>query len=249
MLHAELPEALRKMQQANIEPVDMQQAAIGPAIAIYSRHARITQADGSAMSVRTALGIINEILDEVLDEELGDVDAETRWCVKWAKQHGWNIGPYADAEGLFTSTGTSLDGLTHAGLVQSGAGKVRLLAQTDLEPGYDPNNDVRATVWESTLHLSKRLKESGIDSAGAFMVRIDEAGIDLDSVKALAYRLYDICERRKWSAWAMPFNELVQTWPEVVEAAARARKQEQTAPASATQGEFDFALAADQEEA
>ncbi len=249
MLHAELPEALRKMQQANIEPVDMQQAAIGPAIAIYSRYSRITQADGTSMPVRTALGIINEILDDVLDEELGDVDAETRWCVKWAKQHGWNVGPYANAEILFTSTGTSLDGLTHAGVVEGRPGEVRLLTQADLDATYDPSSDVRTTVWESTLHLSKRLKDSGIDSAGAFMLRVDEARIDLDSVKALAYRLYDICERRKWSAWAMPFNELVQTWPELVEAAARARKQEQTAPVSAKQGEFDFAKAADLEEA
>lgn len=230
LLHSELPDALRAMQKANIGPVDMQQAAIGPAIAIYSRYSQITLADGTAMSVRTALGIINEILDDVLDEELGDVDADTRWCVKWSKQYGWNTGSFSDAETLFKSTGTSMPGLVHAGVVKEGAGKVQLIKMEDLPATYDPVDRDRATVWEATLHLAQQLKASGIDSAGAFLVRIEQAGVELDSVKALAYRLYDTCNRHNWSSWALPFNQLVQAWPEVTEAAVKAREQKKFVP-------------------
>lgn len=235
-LRAELPDALRELQQGNIAPVDLAQAAIGPGMAVFSRYARVTEPDGSPLRVRRALSIINEVLDEVLAEQEGDFDADTRWCVKWFEQHAWNEGPYGQAETLATATNTSVRGLERAGVLRAPAGKVVLLSPELLRSDYDPETDVRPTVWEATVHLSKRLEEQSIEAAGAFLAKVGRTRVDMDAARELAYRLYNICERRKRPQLGNRFNNLVTSWPELVAAADQARRAQ---PAT-QQGMLDY---------
>ena len=122
-LKTELPEALRHLQHGNIAPVDLAQSAIGPGMAIYTRYAKVLDADGSPISVRDALALINQTLDEVLAEQEGDFDADTRWAVAWFDQYGFAEGPFGVADTLSKAKNTSVDGMVEAGIVESGRGR------------------------------------------------------------------------------------------------------------------------------
>jgi putative DNA methylase len=110
-LKRELPAALRHLQQGNVAPVDFAQAAIGPGMAIYSRYSRILEASGKAMTVRTALALINQTLTEVLSEQEDEFDSDTRWAIAWYEQHGFEEGDFGDAELLSKAKVTSVAGL------------------------------------------------------------------------------------------------------------------------------------------
>ena len=122
-LKRELPEALRNLQKGNIAPVDLAQAAIGPGMAVFSRYARVLETDGSPMSVRTALTLINQSLDEVLAEQEGEFDADTRWALAWFDQNGFNEGAYGIAETLCTAKNTSVSGMVEAGILAAKGGQ------------------------------------------------------------------------------------------------------------------------------
>ena len=119
-LKAELPEALRHLQHGNIAPVDLAQSAIGPGMAIYTRYAKVLDADGSPLSVRDALALINQTLDEVLAEQEGEFDADTRWAVAWFDQYGFAEGEFGVAETLSKAKNTSVGGMVEAGIVEVG---------------------------------------------------------------------------------------------------------------------------------
>jgi putative DNA methylase len=221
MLREELPVRLKELQQGNIAPVDLAQAAIGPGMAVLSRHRRITEPDGSAMRVRTALQLINQVLDEVLAEQEGDFDTQSRWCVKWFEQYEWARGESGTAETLATALNTSLPGLERAGVAQARAGKTRLLRPDELADEYDPTKDARPTMWEAVLHLSKRLESHGAQSAGELMRQL-QGVMDLNGVKELAYLLYSVCDRKRRQESALIFNNLVTSWPEIAEEAQKA---------------------------
>ena len=91
-LKAELPVALAHLQQGNIAPVDLAQAAIGPGMAVYTRYAEVLDAEGKALSVRQALALINQTLDEVLAEQEGDFDPDSRWALAWFEESGFAAG-------------------------------------------------------------------------------------------------------------------------------------------------------------
>jgi putative DNA methylase len=183
------------------------------------------------MRVRTALALINQVLDEVLHEQEGDFDADTRWCVSWFEQHGFNTGKFGDADNLARARDTSVEGLQRARVVTTGRGKVALVHFDDLDPSYDPVKDDRPTVWEGAMHLAQLLGSSGIEDAAMFMKRAGSR-IDLDAVKELGYLLYRICERKKWTESAIVFNGLVTSWLDLQDAM-RALPDE-------TQGSFDL---------
>ena len=211
-LKAELPEALARMQESNIAPVDLAQAAIGPGMGIYTRYARVLESDGSPLSVRTALEMINQILDEVLAEQEGDFDADTRWALAWFEQSGFAAGDYGVAETLSKAKNTSVAGMVQAGILQSGGGKVRLFRPEQLPADYSPSTDTRLTVWEMVHHLIRTLESSG---EGAAADLVAELGAAAETARELAYRLYSICERKKRAPEALSYNSLVQSWPEI----------------------------------
>lgn len=216
-LKSELPGALRHLQQGSIAPVDLAQAAIGPGMAVFSRYSKVVEADGSVMSVRTALGLINQVLDETLAEQEADFDGDTRWAVAWFEQYGVNPGPFGIAETLSKAKNTAINGLVAAGILESKAGKVRLLDRAELPGSWDPTTDGRLTVWELAQHLIGALESGGENDAADLLRRIGGLG---ETARELAYRLYVICERRKWSKEAIAYNALVVAWPELSRLAA-----------------------------
>jgi putative DNA methylase len=210
-LKRELPEALRNLQKGNIAPVDLAQAAIGPGMAVFSRYARVLETDGSPMGVRTALALINQSLDEVLAEQEGEFDADTRWALAWFDQYGFTEGAYGQAETLSTAKNTSVSGMVDAGILAAKAGKVRLLKKEELPVDWDPANDDRLTVWEATHHLIRSL-DSGEQAAAGLLKKL---GAVAEVARDLSYRLYTVCERRKWSQDAIGYNALVIAWPDL----------------------------------
>jgi putative DNA methylase len=233
-LKGELPSALKDLQQGSVAPVDLAQAAIGPGMAVYSRYAKVVEADGSDMTVRTALALINHALDEVLSEQEGDFDADTRFCLKWFRQFEWNENTAGQADVLARATNTSTGGLERAGVFRAVAGKARLLAPADVKPGWDPLADDRISVWEVVLHVAKVLDEHGADAAAALLAAAGQR-VDLDTAKELTYLLYSVCERNGWARSGLLFNGLGTSWLDLELAARNA-----PATAGATQHTLDF---------
>ena len=215
-LKAELPDALRHLQRGNIAPVDLAQASIGPGMAVFSRYAKVLEADGSTMSVRTALGLINQALDQVVAEQEGEFDVDTRWAIAWFSEAGMEAGEFGRAELLSKAKNTSVQGMVEAGILEARAGKVRLLRREELDSTWDPATDARLTVWEMTQHLIRRL-DDGEASAAALARRL---GANAEVARDLAYRLYLVCERKKWAQEALAYNTLVVAWPQIKRLAA-----------------------------
>ncbi len=212
-LKTELPSALAHLQAGNIAPVDLAQAAIGPGMAVFTRYAKVVDAEGNAMTVREALALINQVLDEALAEQEGDFDADSRWALTWFEQQGFAEGEYGVAEQLSKSKNTSVSGLVEAGILVSKAGKVRLLKPAELPADWDPTTDLRLTAWETVHHLVRILEAQGESSAAALVAKL---GSRAETARELCYRLYTLCERKKRAAEALSYNALVQSWPEIV---------------------------------
>ena len=220
-LLAELPEALRRLQQGQIAPVDLPQAAIGPGMAVFSRFAAVIEDDGSRMSVRSALARINEILDQVLNEQEGDFDSATRFAIAWYRQHGYGIGKFGDADNLARARNTAVDALARDGILTSGGGKVALIRPAALKPTYDIAADKHVGVWEALHHLIRVLESSGVGAAGAMLAQAvsrPQGPVDGDLVKELAFLLFSIAEKNGWTKDALSFNALATSWADIVDA-------------------------------
>lgn len=209
-LREELPSALRHLQKGNIAPVDLAQSAIGPGMAIFSEYIKVIEADGNPMPVRTALALINEVLDEILTEQEGELGPESRWAVAWYEQFGTGEGAFGIAETLCKAKNTSVQGLVDAGLVYSKNGRIHLLRRDELDPAWDPETDKRLTIWEATQHLIRILEKDGETAAAALLGKLRSVS---EQAKDLAYRLYLSCERKGWADEARAYNNLVISWP------------------------------------
>jgi putative DNA methylase len=216
-LREEIPGALRRLQQGGIAPVDLAQAAIGPGMAVFSRYAQVNEPDGSAMRVRPALDLINQVLAEVQSEQEGDFSPDTRWCLEWFKSYGFDDGPFGAAEILSKAKNTAIDGLERAGVLWSRGGKVHLLSIDDFPSDYDPAGDDRVSEWEILMHLAKRLQEQGAEAAARLMAGA-KAVVDLDAVRELAYLLFSIADKRGWAETARLFNGLATSWTDLADA-------------------------------
>ena len=217
-LRRELPDALSVMMAENVAPVDLAQATIGPGMAIYSRYSKVVEADGSPMRVRTALQIINSSLDERLSEAEGDVDSHTRFALTWFEQRGMESGPFGEAESVATARNVSVRGVQDTGILEARAGKVHLIPREKLAADWEPTIDGRLTDWEVVQHLIRALETEGETGAARLLARIRERG---EAASDLAYRLYGICERKKWAEEALAYNALVVAWPEITRLASQ----------------------------
>ncbi|EIZ8956832.1 DUF1156 domain-containing protein [Cronobacter sakazakii] len=212
-LNRVLPEALDEMTQGSIDaqgisqsavaPVDLSQAIIGPGMGIFSKYAAVLEADGSKMSVKTALQLINRFLAE------DDFDNDTQFCLHWFEQQGWRVGKFGEADVLARAKGTSVAGLQEAGVISSGQGEVQLLKWTELPTNWAPERDNRTPVWEGLHQLIRILNSEGASGAGAMLGRLSDKS---DAIRSLAYRLYTLCERKGWAQEARAYNELVTAW-------------------------------------
>lgn len=235
-LQADLPDALRKLQQGAIAPVDLPQAAIGPGMAVFSRYSKVLEPDGTQMTVRSALARINEILDQVLSEQEGDFDPPTRFAIAWYRQHGYNTGTFGDADNLARARNTSVERMDRGEILTSRAGKVTLIKPIDTPAAYDVLADDHISTWEALHHTIRILETQGVQAAGAFLAtaqsRPDDA-VDSDLVKELSFLLFSIAEKNGWTKDAVSFNAVAQSWSDVVDAS-------KTAPRPHEQGEFTF---------
>lgn len=196
-----------------VAPVDLSQAIIGPGMAVFSKYAAVLEADGTPMTVRTALQLINRF---VADDEF---DSDTRFCLDWFDAHGWEAGPFGTADTLARAKGTAVDGVREAGVIESGGGKVRLLRPKEYPADWDAATDTRLPVWEVLHHLVRLHQTEGDVAAGQVLAAVP--GKTEQALK-LAYRLYTLCERKKWAEDARGYNELVAGWAGIESAAAEA---------------------------
>jgi putative DNA methylase len=218
-LKRELPPAIAELQAANIAPADMPQSAIGPGMGVFSRYKAVLESDDSPMSVKTALQLINRELDEYLGGIQGEFDADTRFAITWFEQNGTGKGDYGVADNLARARGISVDSVKHAGIVESAAGKVRILTRDELDDDWDPEDDRHLTVWECLQHLVRQHEKDGISHDAAVLLK--KINTQAEAVKDLAYCLYDIsANKRKDAKEATAYNALIADWTELTKAAA-----------------------------
>lgn len=216
-LNAVLPEALDEMTRGTgadspVAPVDLSQAIIGPGMAIFSKYAAVLEADGSPMTVRMALQLINRFLAE------DDFDHDTQFCLHWFEQYGWNSGEFGQADILSRAKGTSVDGIREAGVLESGGGSVRLYRWSEYTTDWNPANDSRLPVWEALHHMIRVLRHQGEGPAGKVLAAVRQHS---DAIRQLTYRLYTLCERKGWAEDARAYNELITSWDNIDKAASK----------------------------
>jgi putative DNA methylase len=221
-LQAVLPVALDEMtrgagdEQSPVAAVDLSQAIIGPGMAVFSKYSAVLDAEGTPLSVKQALQLINKFLAE------DDFDPDSQFCLHWFDHCGWEAGDFGLADNLSRSKGTSVDGVKDAGVVESGGGKVRLLKWTEYPKDYDPTQDTRTPVWETLHHLIRTLmRDGGEAAAGAILAANPQQAT---GVRQLAYRLYTLCERKGWANDAGFYNSVTTSWDALAEAAASTGK-------------------------
>ena len=214
-LKRELPPAIKDLQAANVSAADMPQSAIGPGIGIFSRYKAVLEADDEEMTVKSALQLINAELDEFLNDLHGDFDADTRFAITWFEQHGTDKGEYGAADNLARARGISVESVKHAGIVESSAGKVRILKRNELDPEWNPETDSHLTIWECCQHLIRVLEIEKSEQAAAELLK-KMGSANAEQVKDLAYYLYDVCAKKRQDAKeAILYNGLIAVWSEL----------------------------------
>ena len=191
-----------------VAPVDLAQAVIGPGMAIFSKYSAVLEADGSPMSVHTALTLINRMLTEGTD----DFDADTQFCLGWFDEQGWAAGDFGKADVLTRAKGTSVDHVKSAGVVEAAGGKVRLLKPTEYPADWLPENDNNTPVWEALHQMIRQLRSAGETASGSLLAGMPQRA---EPIRNLAYRLYTLCERKGWADDARAYNELITSWPSI----------------------------------
>ena len=218
-LRSELPGALARIREGGVGPVDMAQAAIGPGMGVFTAASRVLEADDSPMTVRTAIALINQVRDEISGEEASGYDADTRFCIDWFETFGMAEAKSGEAITMAQAYGIGIGDLETADVFTAKGGTARLFRRDELPVGWDPATDRRLTDWECAQHLARVLEspEGGIEAAARLYARMEPERAE--AARLLAYRLYDICERKDRTAEAQVWNMLVREWP-ALEAAA-----------------------------
>lgn len=191
-----------------VAPVDLAQAVIGPGMAIFSKYSAVLEADGSHMTVHSALLLINRMLTDGADE----FDSDTHFCLGWFDEFGWDAGEFGKADVLARAKGTSVDHVRDAGVVEAISGRVRLLKPVEYPKDWNPVKDNNTPVWEALHQLIRELRSTGETAAGALLAGMPHRA---DPIRNLSYRLYTLCERKGWPEDARAYNELIASWPAI----------------------------------
>lgn len=214
-LKRELGPALDKLRSSNIAPVDLAQSAIGPGIGVYSRYSQVLEADGSPMTVRAALQLINQEVDAYFSDQDGELDRESRFCVDLYTQKAFDTIKFGEADVLARAKNVSIEGLAAQGLLASVKGNVHLLDRSEVSERVD----FKAPTWLTTQQLTRALEEGGVTACAKIVSQV--LGGRADGAKALAYRLFTIADKRNWQQEAFAYNSLVTAWPEIQSKAAQ----------------------------
>jgi len=224
-LRTNLPDALKKIREGGVGPVDMAQASIGPGMGIFTAASNVLEPDDTPMTVRAAIALINQVRDEISGEEASGYDRETRFCIDWFEAFGMDEGTSGEAINMAQGYDIGIDTLQKAGVVSARAGKARLLRRDELPADWSPGTDKRLTDWECAQHLARVMEspDGGMDAAARLYSAMGaERG---DNARMLAYRLYDICERTNRAAEAQVWNALAQEWPSLDAALIRVEEE------------------------
>lgn len=213
-LKRELKPALQKLQTSNIAPVDLAQSAIGPGMGVYSRYSKVLEADGTPMSVRAALQIINQELDLYFNEQDGELDKESRFCVELYTQCAFNDIKFGEADVLARAKNTSVDKLRADGVLYSEKGVVHLLTREEIPMEVSKDRG----IWLLTQQLTRAMETDGVMGTAKIVKEFFTS--EPERAKALAYRLFTLAERRGWAAEAYAYNSLIVAWPDVQSKAA-----------------------------
>jgi putative DNA methylase len=176
------------------------------------------------MPVKTALALINQ----VMDEEEAEVDGATRFALTWFATHGFDERPYGDADNLARARNVGVNALEEAKVLVSARGKVRLRPRDEWPEGFDVAADADAPAWMLAHALAHALDKGGEAAAGTLLGRL---GARAEPVRDLAYRLFLLAERRKLSAEAGIWNALAVAWPDLMDHARESASR--AAPAQA----------------
>lgn len=214
-LKRELGPALDKLRSSNIAPVDLAQSAIGPGIGVYSRYSQVLEADGSPMTVRAALQLINQEVDAYFSDQDGELDRESRFCVDLYTQKAFDTIKFGEADVLARAKNVSIEGLAAQGLLASVKGDVHLLDRSEVSEHVD----FKAPTWLTTQQLTHALEEGGVTACAKIVSQT--LGGRADGAKALTYRLFTIADKRNWQQEAFAYNSLVTAWPEIQSKAAQ----------------------------
>ena len=214
-LKRELRPALQKLQRSNIAPVDLAQSAIGPGMGVYSRYGQVLEADGSAMTVRSALQIINQELDVYFNEQDGELDANSRFCVDLYTQNAFNNLKFGDADTLARAKNTSVAALAAKGVLSAEKGIVRLLTREELPEKVDTREE---SIWLLCQQLTRAMETGGVEACAQIVAPM--LGSNAERAKDLAYRLYTLAERKGWTQEGYAYNALVVAWREIQSRAA-----------------------------
>ena len=220
LLRRELRPALKKLQNSNIAPVDLAQSAIGPGMGVFSRYCHVLEADGTPMSVRSALQIINEEIDLYFNEQVGDLDAMSRFCIELYMQNAFNDIKFGEADVLARAKGTSVATLASHEVVYAKAGTVHLIERTELSDKIDNNE---SCIWLLTQQLTQAMATGGVEACAKAVFMM--LGSNAERAKDLAYRLYTIAEQKKWASEAFAYNALVVAWPDIQSRAAMLQRE------------------------
>jgi len=214
-LKRELRPALQKLQRSNIAPVDLAQSAIGPGMGVYSKYSKVLEADGTPMTVRSALQIINQELDIYFNEQDGELDRDSRFCVDLYSQFAFNDMKFGDADTLARAKNTSVAALASAGVVYAQKGVVHLLGRDEIPEKVDTHEDV---IWLLTQQLTRAMETGGVVACAQIIAPM--FGSNGDRAKDLAYRLFTIADKKGWAQEAYAYNALVTAWPDIQSKAA-----------------------------
>ena len=216
-LDARLPDAIREF--GNVAMVDLAQAAIGPGMEVFCRFSQVLERDGTRMTVRTALALINDKLQSIMWDSESEFDRETRAAVAWYAEYGWDTGDAGQAEQIAFGKNTTIPRLVQADIMWAKAGDARLLGAEDITiDGYDPHGDLHPTAWTTRMRLSELLETKGLEAAARMLAGVMNA-VPPDQVADLTRLLYTIGENHKRSDDQQRFNRLVTEWPELVKRA------------------------------
>ena len=225
-LKTTLPEALEAMIGSSgaspVAPVDLAQAAIGPGMEVFSRYAQVLESNGAALGVREALVLINRAIDDYFEED-GAGDAESAFCMAWFKQYGWSSASFGDADTLARAKGTAVASIERGDALEAGGGKVRLRKWQEYAEDWQPKKGEHTSVWEACHHLVRLLNQKGSGAAGAALAVLQEQS---NAIYRLAYQLYTLCERKKRAEDARYYNELINAWQLITDAASTAPQQD-----------------------
>ncbi len=214
-LRSNLRPALKNLQNSNIAPVDLAQSAIGPGMSVFSKFDKVLEADGTEMSVKSALKIINEEVDFYFNEQVGNMDSASRFCVDLYAQCAYNNIKFGEAEVLANAKGTSIPMMASHGVLYAKGGVVHLIERKDLPEKVEHDE---SNIWMLTQQLTYAMEKGGVEACAKIVASM--FGSNAESAKDLAYRLYTIAEQKKWANEAYAYNALVVAWPDIQSKAA-----------------------------